>query len=437
VLAKPGFDIVVWGGSGFVGKLVAEHLYQHYGVDGSLRWAIGGRNKQKLETTRASLGTGAAELPILIGDSQDRRFLDVMVDRTKVVLSTVGPYALHGKELIEACAVSGTDYCDLAGEIPFVQEMIDRHAVQARASGARILSCCGVDSLPSDLGVWSLNKLAQNRFGCGITHVTTDVKSFKGLFSGGTISSLGGMFNEAARDEKVADILKNPYAICPQGLRSGVEQPDIDVVRRSESGAWLAPFFMAIVNTRVVHATNAHLDYPYGIDFTYDEGWDLGGRRAADLIAVATRLFYRAYRSGRLRAFMNAVFLPKPGEGPSKEAREKGNFEFQFIARTRLDHRLMLVVSGDRDPGYGSSSRMIGEVAVCLAKDLSKSGLPGGFWTPAAAIAEKLIPRLIDKSGMTFDLLSETGSRYSIESDLFASETLNASASRNIEGAIE
>jgi len=285
---KPKFDIVLWGGSSFVGRLVVEHLYQKYGVDDGLRWAIGGRNKRKLEATRASLDPGAEALPIIIGDARDRQFLGSMVESTKVVLSTVGPYALYGKELIEACAVSGTDYCDLAGEIPFVQEMIDRHAVQARASGARILNCCGVDSLPSDLGVWSLNEIARKQFGCGLTHVTNEVKSFKGQFSGGTISSLGGMHNDAARDDKVAYILKNPYAICPPGRRSGVTQPDIEVVRRSESGAWLGPFFMAIVNTRVVHATNAQLDYPYGTDFTYDEGWDLGSRPAARFLALVS-----------------------------------------------------------------------------------------------------------------------------------------------------
>ena len=433
---KPEFDIVLWGGSGFVGRLVAEHLYQQYGVDGSLRWAIGGRNKRELQTTRTSLGTGATELSILVGDARDRQFLGSMVNSTKVVLSTVGPYALYGKELIEACAVSGTDYCDLAGEIPFIQEMMDRHAVQARASGARILNCCGVDSLPSDLGVWSLNEIARKQFGCGLAHVTNEVKSFKGGFSGGTISSLGGVHNDAARDDTVADILKNPYAICPPGRRSGVNQPDIEVVRRSESGAWLAPFFMAIVNTRVVHATNAHLDYPYGTDFTYDEGWDLGSRRAANFIAAVTRLFYRAYRSSKMRAFMNATFLPKPGTGPSKKARENGKFKFQFTARTRLDHRLTLVVSGDRDPGYGSSSRMIGEVAVCLAQDLPKSSLSGGFLTPAAAIAKRLIPRLVENAGMKFAILTETGDRYPIGSELFVSEALNAGESRKTEDTV-
>lgn len=436
VKRKAEFDIVLWGGSSFVGKLVAEHLHQQYGVDRGLRWAIGGRNIRKLEATRASLGAGARGLSLVVGDARDRQFLGSMVERTKVVLSTVGPYALYGKELVEACAANGTDYCDLAGEIPFIQEMIDLHADQAQASGARILNCCGVDSLPSDLGVRCLNEIAQTRFGCGLAHVTNEVKSFKGLFSGGTISSLGSMHNDAARDDKAGAILDNPYAICPPGRRSGVTQPDIDAVRRSLSGAWLAPFFMAIVNTRVVHATNALLDYPYGTDFTYDEGWDLGGKRAASVLAVVSRAFYWAYGFGPMRAFMNAVMLPKPGEGPSRKAREEGEFEFHLIARTRLGHRLKLVVSGDRDPGYGSSSRMIGEVAVCLARDLPKSALSGGFWTPGAAIANKIIPRLINNAGMKFALLAETGERCPIESELFGSEAPNVGESRNKEAAI-
>ena len=244
--------------------------------------------------------------------------------------------------------------------------MMDMYSEQARTSGARILTCCGVDSLPSDLGVYILNAAAHKRLGFGVSHVTNEAKSFKGRFSGGTIFSLGLMRNQAAADDRVAAILDNPYAICPMGRRSGIPQPDVDAVQRSAAGAWLGPFFMAIVNTRVVHATNAHLDYPYGRDFTYVEGFDVGSRLAANLLAVVSRLFYWAYRTRPLRAFLKATLLPKPGEGPSREAREKGHFKFHFIAAARSDDRLELVISGDRDPGYGASSRMIGEVAVCL-----------------------------------------------------------------------
>ncbi|MGI9455258.1 MAG: saccharopine dehydrogenase family protein [Aeoliella sp.] len=422
---QPEFDIVLWGGSSFVGKLVAEHLLQTHGVDSPIRWAIGGRNKCKLDDTRAWLGARAEELPIIVGDAHDRQFLAAMVKNTRVVLTTIGPYALYGKELVEACAASGTDYCDLTGEIPFIQEMMDRHAAQAQASGARILSCCGVDSLPSDLGVWSLDRIAKKQLGCRLVHVTNEVKSFMGRFSGGTIASLGNMHNAAARDDRVAAILKNPYAICPPERRSGVPQTDINSVRRSESGTWLGPFFMAIVNTRVVHATNAHLDYPYGNDFTYDEGWHVGGKVAASILGLASRMFYRAYRFRPIRALLNATVLPKPGTGPSKQSRERGDFEFHFNARTRSGDRLTLVVSGERDPGYGASSRMIGEVAVCLARDLPKSALPGGFWTPGAAIAEKIIPRLIENAGMNFELLSEAGDRCPVGSVLFGSDGKN------------
>jgi len=406
---KTEFDIILWGGSSFVGRLVAEYLFANYGVDGELRWAVGGRNEKKLEATRDLLGAGAERLPLFVGDARDRPFLGSMVGNTKVVLSTVGPYMLYGKELIEACAASGTDYCDLSGEITFISEMMDKYSEQARTSGARILTCCGVDSLPSDLGVYILNAAAHKRLGFGVSHVTNEVKSFKGRFSGGTIFSLGLMRNQAAADDRVAAILDNPYAICPPGGRSGISQPDVDAVLHSETGAWLGPFFMAIVNTRVVHATNAHLDYPYGNDFTYVEGFAVRSRLVANLLAAVSRSFYWAYRIRPLRALLNATLLPKPGEGPSRKTREEGHFTFHFIARTRSDDRLELVISGDRDPGYGASSRMIGEAAVCLAKDLAKEDLPGGFWTPAAAIADMIIPRLIQNAGLQFRLVTETG----------------------------
>ncbi len=419
------FDIVLWGGSSFIGRLVAEHLFQTLGLDGEFRWAIGGRNQHKLEATRASLGAGAGGLPIIVGDAHDRKFLDTMTANTKVVLSTVGPYALYGKDLVAACVASGTDYCDLAGELQFIQKMMDEHGDEARASGARILNCCGVDSLPSDLGVWALNQISQKKYGCGIAHVTNEVKSFKGGFSGGTILSLGTMRNEAARDPEAAAILDNPYAICPQGRRTGVRQHDVDTVQLSPSGAWLGPFFMAIVNTRVVHATNAHLDYPYGTDFTYDEGWDLGSRAAAHVLSTVSRFFYWGYRSSILRALLAATVIPRPGEGPSRTAREDGWFEFHLFGQTQSDQHLMLAIKGDRDPGYGASSRMIGEVAVCLAHDLPKSALPGGFWTAGAAIADKILPRLMKNAGIDFALITETGDACPIGSQLCAKSKLN------------
>ncbi len=401
------FDIILWGGSSYVGRLVAEYLCTQYGVNGSLRWAIGGRNERKLAATRSELGTDAGGLPLFVGDARDREFLGSRVQNTKVVLSTVGTYKLYGRDLIEACVESGTDYCDLSGEVTFVREMMDQHSEQARASGARILTCCVVDSIPSDLGVYLLYRSAHQRFGSSIAHVTNEVKSLRGGFSGGTIKSLCQMRNEAAEDPKVAEVFENLYAICPAGRRSGVLQSDIDAILQSETGTWLAPFFLAIVNTRVVHATNAHLEYPYGSDFTYSEGLDVGGRFAAIAFGAVSRGFYWAYRSRLLRGVLEAVLLPKSGEGPSKKVREQGHFAFHLFARTRSDERLKVIVRGDRDPGYGASSRMIGEVAVCLAKDLENKTLPDGFWTPGAAIAAEVIPRLIENAEISFDLVLE------------------------------
>lgn len=175
---------------------------------------------------------------------------------------------------------------------------------------------------------------------------------------------------------------------------------------------------MAIVNTRVVHATNAHLQFPYGSDFTYNEGMDVGGRFTARLLAATSGVFYWAYSTRPLRKLLETILLPKPGEGPSKAAREKGHFEFHLFALTRSDQRLQLIVSGDRDPGYGASSRMIGEVAICLAKDLAKKSLPGGFWTPGAAIADSVIPRLIANAGLRFRLSAEDDDNYPVSSVL-------------------
>lgn len=412
------FDIILWGGSSFVGRLVAEHLYAKYGLNGSLRWAIGGRNEQKLAATRAKLGSGAKALTLLVGDAHDPGFLSTMVKSTKVVLSTVGPYRLYGGDLIEACVSHGTDYCDLSGEVTFIREMMDLHSERARASGSRLLSCCGIDSLPSDLGVYILSQFAQKYFDSTLAEVTNEVTSFRGGFSGGTLLSLGLMRNAAAADKETAEILSNPYAICPAGRRSGVPQVDVDAVVLSDTGRWLGPFFMAIINTRVVHATNALLDYPYGPDFTYVEGMNVGGRIAAKFLEAASGAFYWAYRKPMLRRALEKLVLPKTGEGPSKAARESGHFEFRLYGRTRSDHRLQLVVSGDRDPGYGASSRMIGEVAVCLAKDLAKEELPGGFWTPGAAIADKLTPRLIANAGIKFRLSDHAGDDHPVSSVL-------------------
>ncbi|MDJ0993129.1 MAG: saccharopine dehydrogenase NADP-binding domain-containing protein [Dinoroseobacter sp.] len=325
---ETNFDIILWGGSSFVGKLVAEYLNTQYGANGSLRWAIGGRNERKLAATRRALGPDAEELPLFVGDAFDRQFLGSMVRNTKVVLSTVGPYKLYGGGLVEACAENGTDYCDLSGEITFVREMMDLHSERARASGARILTCCGVDSLPSDLGVYILHQAARRRSDSSIAHVTNEVHAFRGGFSGGTILSLCTMRNEAAQSARIAEILENPYAICPPARRRGVQQSDVDAVQQLETGKWLGPFFMAIVNTRVVHATNAHLEYPYGPDFTYIEGMSVGGRLAANLLGAFSRAFYWAYKSSLLRDFLEAVLLPKPAKGRQKKFVSKGFSNF-------------------------------------------------------------------------------------------------------------
>ncbi len=396
------FDVILWGGTSFVGKLTAKHLLEVYGLDKGLRWAIGGRNEGKLRAFRATLGAEAAQLPLIVGDGLDASFVDEMVAKTKVVLTTVGPYRLYGQEVIRACAQQGKDYCDLAGEVVFVRNMRDRHHEAALESGARILSMCGVDSLPSDLGVWKLAQIAEERFGEKLRHVSTEVAAFKGAFSGGTIASMKQRNKDLQADPSLHRLLDDPYALCPDGRRQGVRQPSLTGVERSaSSGRWLAPFVMASINTRIVHATNAMLDYPYGETFTYSEKMGFRNPLVAHGLARGIDAFEAAMNWAPTERFLSAKVLPKPGEGPSEKMQREGFFRFDLYGETEGGNRISLEVFGERDPGYGATARMIGETAKCLL-DASKDELAGGFWTPAASIAAPLIARLEANAGMRF-----------------------------------
>ncbi len=400
------FDIILWGATSFVGKLTAEYLMARHGAGGGVRWAIGGRSQSRLDAVKDGLGAGAADLPTVVGDAHDPAFLGRMARQTKVVATTVGPYMSHGKDLVAACAAAGTDYCDLTGEIPFIREMRDRHADAARASGARIVQCCGFDSIPSDLGVFFLDRAARERHGRGITSVSARVQAIKGGLSGGTVASFSGSLNRARKDPDIARMLRTPYALCPPGRRDGPQQPKWDRVSRDrETRSWLAPFLMAPVNTRVVHATNAILDYPYTAGFLYDER--MVARSAVEAYAIRAGLYAAlgALSIPMTRSLLTSIFLPKPGEGPSRAAREAGFFDIRFHGRCVNGEPLAARVTGDRDPGYGSTSKMFGEAALCLARDIPRDAVPGGFWTPASAMGHHLVDRLVAHSGLTFEII--------------------------------
>lgn len=402
------FDLVLMGATGFTGRLVAEHLLARHGAGGSLRWALAGRDMARLQQVRTELGNAAQALPLIQADSHDGASLDAMVQRTRVVLTTVGPYAVHGEALVAACCEAGTDYCDLSGETQFIRRMIDRHEAQARHSGARIVHCCGFDSIPSDLGVWFLEQAALERFGSPLSRVRLRVKAAKGGLSGGTYASMLNLTSEARRDPDTARILKNPYALCPPEWRDGPRQP---VIRGAAFDdwlqAWCAPFVMAAINTRVVQRSNALLDGRYGKPFLYDEavltgrGWR--GRARAMMVSAGLGAFALAAAFRPTRRLLERMVLPKPGEGPTREQREAGYFDLIVIGRTEGGDELRGRVRGNRDPGYGATSRMIGESAVLLG-EIDRQGLAGGFWTPATAFGNALIERLEAHAGMQFSI---------------------------------
>lgn len=401
------FDIVVFGASGFTGQLVVEYLDQRYPSDGGLRWAIAGRNKEKLESTLAKLGIAPGSVPVLVADSGDRQSLDAISADTRVVLTTVGPYAKFGSTLVASCVANGTHYCDLAGEVQWIRKMIDKHQADAEQSGARIVNSCGFDSIPSDIGVHFLQMKARDLYNAPCTKVTLLVKAIRGAASGGTIASALNAIEEAKNDRSVAQILTDPYSLNPDGLRDGPDGRDQAGVRfNAELGVWTAPFVMGVVNMRIVRRSNALLAFKYGKNFSYAEAMYIGsGITGWTKSAVATAGlggFMLASSFSMTREHIVKRFLPKPGDGPTRDERENGFYNLVLVGTTEAGERVNVRVKGDRDPGYGSTSKMLSESAVCLARDHLDVG--GGLWTPASAMGDKLLGRLQANAGLSFEV---------------------------------
>jgi short subunit dehydrogenase-like uncharacterized protein len=400
-MSRP-FDLIVWGATGFTGQLVARYLHRTYGD--SLRWAIAGRNQEKLERLRERLGAPA--LPLLTGDSHDQASLEALAAQSKVICTTVGPYALHGSDLVAACVAQGTHYCDLTGEVQWMRRMIDQHHAAAQAKGVKIVHTCGFDSIPSDLGVMFLQQEAKAKHGTYCTHIGFRLKGASGGFSGGTLASLNNVVAEAAQDRSVARILADPYALNPEGERQGSDGPDQDQARYDPvAKAYTAPFVMASINTRVVRRSHALQGYPYGDDFRYDEatltGSGVMGQVAAWGISLGMGLVQKATPGSPMRWVMD-TFLPKPGQGPSERAQEAGYFKVSLYGTLPDGSTIRADVSGDRDPGYGATSRMLSQSALCLAQD----ELPPqcGVLTPAVAMGDALRRRLEAQAGLKFQL---------------------------------
>jgi len=408
-MSTPSHDLIAFGATSFVGKILCRYLLEEFGVQGELKWAAAGRSRAKLGELRSSLGAKAGTLPLVVADAADEASLRKLCASTRVVVSTVGPYALYGESLVKSCAESGTDYCDLSGEVQWIRRMVQRYEATARKSGARIVHCCGFDSIPSDMGVHFLQRQAMKRLGAPCTRVKMRVKVMRGGFSGGTVASLMNVVKEAAADPALRKELANPYSLCPTGSAPNMRQPDVRWAEFDvDFGAWVAPFVMSAINTRIVQRTNALLEQAYGADFTYDEamlmGHGLKGRFAATAVAAGLAGVMLAGSIRPARAALERFVLPKPGEGPSPEAQRKGFFDLRFVGTTAEGRQIRTKVTGDRDPGYGSTGKMLGQAAACLALDVDKAATPGGFWTPATIFGDRLIQRLMAHSGLTFEL---------------------------------
>ena len=383
------FDVIVFGATGFTGRLVAEYLQNQYGD--KLSWAMAGRSQEKLASVRAKMGV-SENVPLITADSSDAASLKAMAARTKSICTTVGPYQLYGDGLLSACAAVGTDYVDLSGETAWMHDTIEKYSDAAKESGARIVHSCGFDSIPFDLGVYYAQQHAIKHHGGPCAKLRGRVRKMQGTFSGGTAASFMQMMKRAAVQPEVLDWAKDPFSLVP-GFTGPAQPTGQKPIYEEDLGSWSAPFIMASINTKNVHRSNALLGHLYGQDFVYDEMVFTGGGEQGQMAAqhvANTDLFGKN--------------PPKPGEGPSKEERENGFYEVAFFGTAPDGTAITASVSGYKDPGYGSTSKMIAEAALCLAQDIDKAACCGGIYTTAPAMGEALIKRLSEKAGLRFKI---------------------------------
>lgn len=409
---KRPYAVVLYGATSFVGQITAHYLTEFLSNakdknGANVTWAIAGRDEEKLNELQSKL---ASKVDIIIANSDDAASLDKMTKQTQVIISTVGPYLKYGEPLIKSCAENGTDYVDLTGEAIFIKDMMDKYQDTAKQSGARIVNSCGFDSIPSDLGVYFTQQQAEEKFGstCDVIHMR--VKAAKGGLSGGTIASMATIFEEVGQDKSRRKQVANPYLLnddkdAPNVRQANVSKPEYD----DEHKRWLAPFVMASINTRIVHRSNQLLGYEYGRDFKYDEAmWmkdGLKGKLSSYAMSAGLLGFATAMMITPSRELLSKHVLPKSGSGPSKEEQENGYFDIRLFGQTADKDSINTKVTGDKDPGYGSTSRMLAQAALCLAQDISKEEVGGGFWTPASAMGDSLLTRLEAHAGLSFEVV--------------------------------
>ncbi|UZP74638.1 saccharopine dehydrogenase [Candidatus Paraluminiphilus aquimaris] len=394
------FDLVIYGATGFTGALVAEYLHQ---TQSGLSWAIAGRSQSKLDLLKDRIN--APDLETIVADSESPDDMRRLVTSTRVVISTVGPYARFGTPLVEACAAEGTHYCDLTGEPQWMASIFERVSPLAEETGARLIHCCGFDSIPSDLGVFVAQQSMMNKHGLFATKVSGRMGKSKGAVSGGTVASMLLAVEQAVSDPIARKVLNDPYGLYPSELSPGSDGPDQRGVRWDDHfESWTGPFVMAAINSKVVRRSNALASLVYGADFSYDESLLVDNRRSGLLMAGGMSIGMTALAIPPLRRLISKR-LPQPGEGPSVSEQENGFFEFFVHAHHPTDSEkdVRICVKGKRDPGYGATSRMLAQAGLSLAFD--DLDVEGGIWTPASALGNHLVNRLADVD-ITFEDVS-------------------------------
>ena len=383
------FDIVVYGATGFTGALVAEYLHENHRA---LSWAIAGRSQTKLDELKSTIN--APDLATIVADSSREDDMARLAAATKVIISTVGPYARFGTPLVEACAAQGTHYCDLTGEPQWMASIFEKVSALAEETGARLVHCCGFDSIPSDLGVFVAQQTMMEKHGVFATKVSGRMGKSKGAVSGGTVASMLLAVEQGVSDPVARNVLNDPYGLYPSELNPGPDGPDQRGIRWDENfESWTGPFVMAAINSKVVRRSNALASLVYGADFSYDESMLVENRRSGLLLAGGMSLGMIALAIGPLRRLISKR-LPQPGDGPSLSERENGFFEFHVHAHhpTNSEKDVRICVIGKRDPGYGATSRMLAQAGLSLAFD--ELDVEGGIWTPASALGQHLVDRL-------------------------------------------
>ncbi|MEP0393291.1 MAG: saccharopine dehydrogenase NADP-binding domain-containing protein [Erythrobacter sp.] len=401
------FDLVIYGATSFVGAITADYVMSKYGAERPYKWAIAGRSETKLAALKGQLGEGAKDLPTIVANSDDEASLEAMCASTRLVISTVGPYALYGDDLVKVCASTGTHYCDLTGETQWIHAMQQAHEAAAKKSGAFIVHSCGFDSIPSDLGVHFLQEQIEAEFGQTAEQIEMGVKAMKGGASGGTIASIINLLKEAQADPSLRKKLEDHYLLCPEGHGYSARQEQRARYYSDALQSWCAPFVMAAINTRNVHRSNALQDNRYGANFRYSEYTMTGEgfKGSAGSIGMTAGLggFMGILALGPTRALAERFLLPKPGEGPSPEEQMNGFYKLLFAGTLPGGEVRRARVTGDRDPGYGSTAKMLAEAALCILETAEDEKPKGGFWTPSSLMGSRLRQRLSENAGLTFE----------------------------------